>query len=255
MIAENRQTPVNLVLSAGRTGTVFLTNLLEQVSGVHVVHEPFPARYELMLGNMRNDIGIGKSLARKLFLSVRKNRFSNGELGHKYIEINPLMCPLVDLLKELDRPLNVVHMVRDPLSWVKSIDAFRASKFVRPFYPLIPFSTPFPTPRPEGWKQMSHVERQLCRWRFCNEQILSQRPHYARYALVRYEDLFSEQPEVRMENLKKVFETLQVPMDSVDTTDVFKQRKNSAPNKPIATVDRETVATICGSVSEQFGYA
>lgn len=255
MIAETQVSPVNFVLSAGRTGTVFLTNLFEQLNDVHVAHEPFPARYELMLANMRNDLGVGDSLIRKLFLSTRKRRFAESSQAEKYIEINPLMCPLVDLLKELERPVHVVHMIREPLSWVKSITAFRASRFVRPFYPLIPFSTPFPSPRPAGWQRLSHIERQLWRWRFCNEQIIAQKSHFSRYALVRYEDLFSDEEKTRLESLKRICETLQIPMDSIDPSRAFGDRKNPSPPRPLVSVEKETVGHICGELASQLGYA
>jgi hypothetical protein len=255
MIARNQDDPVNFVLSAGRTGTVFLTRLFEPVSNVQVVHEPFPARYELMLANMRNDFGLGKSLVRKLFLSSRKKRYASLSQNEKFIEVNPLMCPLVDLLKELDRPIHVVHMVREPLSWVKSISAFQASKYVRPFYPYIPFSTPFPSPRPAGWEKLNSTERQLWRWRFCNEQILAQREHFSRYSLVRYEDLFSQDQSKRMENVKSICETFEIPIDLVDTTSAFQQRQNPAPARSVAPVNEQVAFDICSDFSRQLGYA
>ena len=255
MNTNRSDAPVNFVLSAGRTGTVFLTKLFEPVSHVRVVHEPFPARYELMLANLRNEWGIGKSVVRQLFLTARQKRYASLAVDETYIEVNPLMCPLVDLLKELDRPINVVHMVREPLSWVKSISAFRASKFVRPFYPLIPFSTPFPSPRPAGWDKLNSTERQLWRWRFCNEQIIAQKEHFRRYALVRYEDLFCSDLEKRLANVKAICDTFDVPIELVDTVNAFHERQNPAPRKPIAPVHEETAIEICGDFAKQFGYA
>lgn len=254
MIASHSVKPADFVLSAGRTGTVFLTNLFEQFDGVEVVHEPFPARYELVLGNIRNDLGIGRSLVRNLFVSARSGRFSESEQDKQYIEINPLICPVIDQLKELKRPLQVVHMVREPLSWAKSICAFRASKFVRPLYPLIPFANPYPSPRPEGWRELSNIEKQLWRWRFCNEQILAHKSEFSRYTLIRYEDLFCQDEEIRESNLRRICEVFQLPFEQIDVSTAFEQRKNPAPKRDVEDVSIESIERICGGLAVELGY-
>src|SRR5262249_53169080 len=119
---------VCFVLSAGRTGTVFLAEWLHShFPEIVAVHEPSPARYELVLANLRNEIGIGGGALRWLFKAARKRRMQRVLPGRGYVEINPLLCPALDLLTEIPQPFNIVHMVRAPLSWAKSITQFRAS--------------------------------------------------------------------------------------------------------------------------------
>ena len=84
-----RQLPkLRYILSAGRTGTVFLERLLnKKLVGVNAAHEPAQTRYLMMLANLRNDWGVGKSILERLFErgQLRRNR----EKGPNYIESFP----------------------------------------------------------------------------------------------------------------------------------------------------------------------
>ena len=123
-----------------------------------VEHEPFPSRYELVLGNLGNYSGLGTGLARRIFHAARRRRLKALGPGERYIEINPLLCPVVEFLGEFDRELNFVHMVREPLSWARSINTFKASQFIRPFFDFIPFNSPYPSPRPVGWRTQERFQ-------------------------------------------------------------------------------------------------
>jgi hypothetical protein len=236
---------------------VFLTHLLSKhFPHVVVEHEPFPSRYEMLLGNLGNDLGIGKGLARRIFHGTRRKRLKSLAPDGCYVEINPLLCPILEFLPELNRPLNVVHMVREPLSWAKSISRFKASRYVRPFIDLIPFNSPYPTPRPPGWRHLDTLKQQLWRWRYCNEQILKYRESYTKYCLVRYEDLFSEETKTRQRSIENVLDTLQIASDGKHVYDSFSQRINASPEgrEPSgATVVK--VREICGDLMSTFGYA
>ncbi len=64
--------PLYYVLSAGRTGTVFLENLVKtHCPGVRIEHEPSPTRYLMMLGNLRNDFGLLGGAARAMARDIR----------------------------------------------------------------------------------------------------------------------------------------------------------------------------------------
>lgn len=243
------------VLSAGRTGTVALaTRLGELLPNTVVVHEPPPARVELLIGNLRNDTGFGADLARWLFLRTRRRRLERLPAGSGYVEINPLLCPIIDLLPALMVPFNVVHMVRQPAAWSQSITAFGASARYRAVIDFIPFAKPYPNPRPQGWRGMTEIERALWRWRVCNERILALRPQCAAYALVRYEDVFSSDPGRRAEAFGKVLRLMPgnptSRMASIDPS----ERHNPRPNAKVAALTPEIVRMVCGDLAGQFGY-
>ena len=141
------QQPWRYIISAGRTGTVFLESFFNlHCPGVTAVHEPAPSRQHLMLANLRNEWGIGGSL---LSWHFQKSRLARLEArSGAYVEINPHLCPFTDLLPDPLRPLRVVHMVREPSSWTASMLGFKASTSFRDVIDYIPFATPYPVPRP-----------------------------------------------------------------------------------------------------------
>lgn len=248
---------VCFVLSAGRTGTVFLTHLLaKNFPQAYVVHEPFPARFELILGNLRNDTGFGEGLLRRLLQAARSRRLSCLREGRSYIELNPMLCPLCDLLPQLTQSFSIVHMVREPLSWATSIASFRASKPFRSLIRFVPFAKPYPHPRPEGWPSLNELERALWRWRFCNERIRSLRPHSRHYTVLRYEDIFSEDPERRSRSLGQLLIHLPVGFDGSLPNADFAARANPKPVTSHAfSISEARVKAICGDLMSCFGYA
>ena len=243
------------MLSAGRTGTVALAKRLgELLPSAVVVHEPPPARLELLIGNLRNDTGLGADLARRLFLRTRRRRLKRLPAGSGYVEINPLLCPIIDLLPALKVPFNVVHMVRQPATWAQSITAFGASARYRTVIDFIPFAKPYPCPRPRGWNGMTETERALWRWRVCNERILALRSQCAAYALVRYEDVFSNDAGRRAESFAQVLRLMPGNPASRTASIDLSERHNPAPNAKVAAVAPDTVRAVCGELAGQFGY-
>lgn len=241
------------ILSAGRTGTVFLTDLLtKSLPKALVVHEPFPARYELVLGNFRNATGFGDAVLRRMFLRSRSERMRQAG----YVEINPLLCPITDLLLLLPVPLNIIHVVREPISWSQSIAAFRSSAGVRHVIDYIPFAKPYPSSRPKNWSELAEVDRALWRWNFCNERIAGLKPHAQRYALLRYEDLFSDDLALRQSALDSIAGVLPMRWEGKVTAETMMQRKNPRPSdKGQAKPNRALARTLCGDLASQFGYA
>ena len=239
-------------LSAGRTGTVFLSGLLSRMlPDVVVRHEPFPARYELMLGNLRKDWGVGDHFLRWIFQKSRAPKIRSAP----YIELNPFLCPATDLLAELSVPFNIVHIVRDPLSWAKSMTAFRASRKFRPFIGMIPFAKPFPSPRPAGWHAMQEIERSLWRWRYCNSSILEIENLARNYALVRYEDLFSADRKARSVALDRIVALLPRAPKAPIEEEAFFKKLNPAPDvKDKDDISKDTLYRICGDLMQKFGY-
>ncbi|MBX2801761.1 MAG: hypothetical protein KTR31_29045 [Myxococcales bacterium] len=243
------------VLSAGRTGTVFLTQTLPRhVGQLHCVHEPMGSRSLLMAANLRNLWGVGDGWVRDRFRSGLRRRLEAVPAGHRYVEVNPMMCALTDELAQLPA-LSVVHLVREPTSWVRSIRAFRASGVRRHLIDHTPLANPYPAPRPPGWLLTSQVERALWRWRFCNEQIEALAPHCARYVRLRHEDLFSGSRDARSAALLTLLDVLQRPAPADLTPLLQAPPANRAPSRRPVTIDPARVAEICGPVARRMGYA
>ena len=251
--ASVSEAPLRYVLSAGRTGTVFLERLInEQLAGVTAAHEPPATRYQMMLANLRNDLGAGGSLLKRIFDRSRESRLK--KMPGIYVEINPFLCPMTDLVPKPGHGLRVVHMVRDPASWAISIATFRASTRFRGIIDHVPFAKPYPSPRPEGWPNLSEFERALWRWRWCNERISSLEPVAEAYALVRYEDLFSADGPVQEAALSTIVETLDLPGKLVATADTMSMRANPSEG-PGPDADTQATHRICGDLARTYGYA
>jgi len=245
--------PLRYVLSAGRTGTVFLQRLVgDHLDGVTVVHEPAATRYLMILANLRNDWGIGGSALKWLFEWARSRRISAGP--GIYVEINPFLCAMTDLLPKPGHGLRIVHMVRDPATWAVSITTFKASTRFRHGIKYVPFAKPYPVPRPEGWQRLNEYERSLWRWNWCNERIGQLEANSEAYALVRYEDLFAPNSSVRSAAFETLVTTLDLPGQLEPAPDELRVRANAWDGDGLG-IDRQSAARICGKLARAYGYA
>ncbi len=247
-------TPI-LVLSAGRTGTVFLTRTLPDLFPQLVaMHEPAGSRTTLMLGNARNWSGAGTLLLRRRLRRQLSERWSGLQPGQIGLEVNPMLCPVAELLPELVQPLRVVHLVRHPASWVRSIRTFRASTRFRNVIDHVPFANPYPSPRPPGWWRANRVERALHRWVYCNEQILSLQPVADAYALVRYEDLFGGPSVARTQAVSQLFGVIGLDPPADEGVLFERERANPSPRSSAIEVPDKDVKRVCGSLTTALGY-
>ncbi len=216
------------ILSAGRTGTVFLEKLLSVYAPrATAQHEPAPTREQMMLANLRNDFGIGGGVLRRWFQKARAKRV--GAASGPYIEINPFLCAMTDLLCDGPRPARIVHVTREPESWARSMTVFKASTKFRWFIDYIPFAKPYPSPRPKGWSRWSFYERNLARWVWCNSRIRALADTAQAYTHLRYEDLFNEDQQVRETAVMQVFDTLGLERPKQIDWALFQTRANPAP--------------------------
>ena len=240
------------ILSAGRTGTVFLSHLINEcLDGVHAAHEPGYSRYQMMLANLRNDWGIGGGLLSRVFESSRAPR--ERAAAGIYVEINPFLCPMTDLLPKAGTELRIVHLVRDPASWATSIATFKASTRFRHLIDAIPFAKPFPSPRPPGWSKFSDYERALWRWNWCNSRISALQPMAEAYGIIRFEDLVSTNHAIREAALDKIAGTLALPGKLRLPAD-----ERMLPTNPSSAVetapDYAAAKRISGQMARRYGY-
>lgn len=243
--------PLYYVLSAGRTGTLFLESLVRQhCPEVMIEHEPSPSRYLMMLGNLRNDLGILHGAT--LRLADHHRRGFHYRCG-KQIEVNPFLCAVTDLLSHPTRPLRIVHIVRSPGDWAQSMSTFKASTRYRHMIDYVPFAKPFPVPRPAGWGKLTSFEKNLHRWIWCNRRIAALEPVAEAYVLVRSEDIFSGNEAQRDDALARIFEVLDLPRLGDLTPDVFNQRVNPSP-AGVNLRNADTERGVCGPAAAEFGY-
>ena len=183
----------NAVISTGRTGTVFLTHFINSIAGDEVaVHEPSFSRQLYLLGNLFGYHGWNRTSLVRRYMVIRKSRIG---CAQDYIELNPFLCPVADLLADIPYTLKVAHLVRDPRTWVPSMISHEASGYRKPLIRKVPFNLPRDKRFGREWHKMTLVEKMLWRWSVFNRNISKLELSGCQYELFRYEDIFASDSE------------------------------------------------------------
>lgn len=183
-----------VIVSTGRTGTNFLARLLNRPElGLIAKHEPPPT-----LGDLGNDFITGrKSLeqTKRIILRDRAGIFGAIE-DQMYIESNSGLIFLLPALKELIPNLKVIHVVRNPIDFVRSgvNRSYRSKGKVFQTYAEEKNwklrTSDFPEVA-EDWAAMDMYERFMWTWALKNDyaaRFVRENPSMA--LRVRFEDIF-----------------------------------------------------------------
>ncbi len=225
------QTPAYaLVLSGGRTGTTYLTELMQKAyPRALVLQEPIPSRSLWMLSNAADWGFPTRELALRIFWTTRRSWLRRNGNYSRLVEINPFLTPYAHLLRPEHGNPRILHIVRHPFTWVSSILAFKAHGWRAHFVPHLPLAHGRPREAAEFWSGLTDVERFAWRWKKINERIESCGRNGLSYLRIRYEDMF--------ERDRPVFETMRAAIEhlgmdaSLLPADVFclSKRVNCAP--------------------------
>lgn len=220
----------NAVISTGRTGTVFLTHFINSAAGDEIaVHEPSFSRQLYLLANMFSYHGWNRSSLVRLYMAIRKSRIGSEQ---NYIELNPFLCPVADLLADIPYTLKVAHLVRDPRTWVPSMISHEASGYRKFLIRKVPFNLPRDKKYGKEWHKMSLVEKMLWRWSVLNRTISKLEHRGCQYELFRYEDIFSSNSETLANSRGRFLRFMDLGMDSsVDNTSSDK-KFNASRKRP-----------------------
>ncbi len=252
---------LRFILSAGRTGTVFLSRALAKLYPQHeVVHEPPSSRRMFMLWNAEAAGLAPAGSARRLFVQNRRRVLAaNG--SRLRIEINPFLHPLAPELHELVDPLYVVHLVRDARDWIRSMANFGAAGWRRHLIEYTPFARTIHPAAKRGWSGLDTFSRFAWRWQLANEQLLSLAEHTDYYCRIRYEDLFSADESAAGISLRQLVSGLQIEETDRMADICWTQRANPGRHGKIddwrewPEEVRDRVMDICGPLMKEFGYA
>lgn len=193
MDAEKQQ--IGFILSTGRTGTKFMEKYInETFSSAVCFHEPHPKQIFNIFSNMylMNSIR-GRWIA---WYFVNRRRKLWREIGGKrYIESNPYLYGCIEPFLEKFDEMQVLHIVRHPVSYMKShINNGFWHGMKRFFNEVVPYwdTSKMVKDSAPGEDPLYHL---IKRWQVINQWITSyqQRTDYLR---IRFEDLFSPEPEV-----------------------------------------------------------
>ena len=260
------QTDNYFVLSTGRTGTTFLYHFLGHLYPMlGCFQEPPPNWFYNFASNLYVTGAVGKvqkSLIRRHFL-WRRNRLIQKMEGNKYVEINPFIFGLGPFLKELLGEIKILHIIRNPLTYIPSVLNY-----------LPPVLYRFPAPWRPGlrdrflWnlnvdrgKALSNIEKKAWFWVSVNREIASYETFSAKYLRLKFEDLFSPERDLRDTTLRKLFAFMALlPPGDWNSSELAskknERRENFVPDwGQWDEQTRASVLEICRPLMEEFGYA
>ena len=204
-----------------------------------------------MLANLRNRTGLFHTTLASWFRRDRSKR--ECKAAGAYVEINPFLCAMSDLLPEPGRALNIAMIVREPAAWAQSMTVFKASRKYRHVIDFVPFAKPSPFPRPADWSAMPEFERNLARWVWVNERILDLQKAADRFSIVRFENLFGPGKEARKGALAALFDGLDLRIPTNVDWSMFERRANPGPSSNIQ-FDQTATIRIAGKLGKALGY-
>lgn len=222
---EEKQT-FSAVLSAGRTGTVFLTHLINSQAGDEIaVHEPPFSRLVYLMGNLFGYHGWNRSGLIRFYMAIRKSRIDRTK---NYIELNPFLCPVAELLADIPYTLKVAHLVRDPRTWVPSMISHEASGRRKFLIRKVPYNLPRDKKFGQEWRTKTLIEKMLWRWSVFNRAISTLEHSGCQYKLFRYEDLFSGNTEALAESRGRFLRFLDLRPNSSAGDSSFGKKYNAS---------------------------
>jgi hypothetical protein len=253
---------VVLLLSTGRTGTKALATYFDTAfPTVCALHEPPRSRHLRVASNKYLRGRLTRQRLVELYADARRDRFA--KIGEPiYIESNPFLHGFVDALDEIFDAPRVVHIVRDPRTYVRSYinhGAFRGIKgLAARYYPDWMIKPERLDPAaPRRWRDMSQVERLAWRWDTINGvlergvALLGER-----YVRLKFEDVFAEDGS----GLRRLAEWVGLPQSSQ-----FERLREEPVNASKARLlpkfdqwdaaDQRALLEWCGPRMQRYGYA
>lgn len=208
-MTNNIEIPITFILSTGRTGTQFFSSYLtESCHDILCLHEPKPSRRFKWYSNFYLNQKISSAFVARQFLKSRQNVLKRTDYSH-YVESSNFMFGNMPAIEQVASELSVIHLVREPLSYIRShlnkgfwsgIKGFTARN--------IPGWLEFLDP--EIRKSGDPVLILAARWIYVNRIIGSYQQKYP-YLNIRFEDLFNADIKTGIESLNTIREFLQCP--------------------------------------------
>lgn len=254
---------VVFIVSSGRTGTTALaTHLDASYDNVCALHEPKPS-WRLRRASGKAVCGrMGKQELVDLLADCRRSLVDRISQPI-YIESNPFLGGFVEAFGEVfDKP-KIIHVVRDPRTYVRSsmnFGAFRGLKKLANLF--IPYWLPkpdyMPGPRQYAWRQMSEPQRMAWYWSIINRALDRAADISAdSYIRIRFEDLFAKDGS----GLNTLTDWIGLPRSPRLSADANREQVNASRDRNFPRwVDwpgelKGQLLEYCGELMDKYGYS
>ncbi len=253
---------VVIVLSTGRTGTMALAQYFQDCYGdVTALHEPRPSRRLRLVSNRYLCGQINREKLIEAFARRRRKLFARIDTP-VYIEANNFLHGFLDAFDELFDSPRIVHVVRDPRTFIRSwinFGVFRGRKGLAVRY--MPYWLLKPELLDRGasrrWKDMSPYEKLAWYWTAINSELNRGESLFGeRYLRLRFEDLFAGAGE----SLCDLAEWIALPRQSglaerSRTDRVNASRRDGCPDwDRWSEQERQDVLDHCRELMDYYGY-
>jgi hypothetical protein len=255
---------VVVVVSTGRTGTQALAHHLDACyDDVTALHEPRPSRHLRLLSNRALAGKLTREQGIRALLRSRERLF-RGIDSPMYVESNWYVYGLLEALKDIAPRAKVLHVVRDPRTYIPSGINFGqfsglralATRFV-PYWYLKPEQAPQRLEPRKPWSQHTEPERLAWHWKVVNGEIDRVAPLFGdNFMRIRYEDLFGSEAT----SLGRLLEWIGLP-DRTAMRERMREKKVNAstarrcpPWREWELAERHAVLDLCGDRMRDYGY-
>ncbi|MFM8320035.1 MAG: hypothetical protein ACKOC5_03885 [Chloroflexota bacterium] len=251
-----------IIVSTGRTGTVFFAGLLADLfPNIEAFHERGFSHSLNILSNLYYSKLIPKSVLTTAWKAFKSRELNECQKPY-IVEANTFLYGVVATAPELYPGLRVVHLVRDPRSYVRSHinwNAHRARSYVASRF--VPFWRPNPflvgqMPLAQAVR-LSEFERYCWIWDFKNRAIQQLEKSSVPYLRLRFEDFFGGPAPEQQFNCMLEFMGLP-PVSGVEARfrkpaneakgDSFPAWQNWSPGMCARLVE------LCGPLMSAYGY-
>jgi len=257
------------IVSSGRTGTKAIAQHLARCyPDVCALHEPAPS-WRLRMATTRAICGRAKNEELVSLLVKLRRRLIAGVKQPIFVESNPYLSGFVEVLGEVFEGASVVHVVRDPRTYVRSgmnFGAFRGMKRLAAEW--WPNWFPKPEDRRGGepqinaderrsmhWSEMDAIERLAWFWGLVNSHLNRGEGVYGqKYLRVRFEELFLG------DGLERLTDWMGLPRSSAMIEEAKKERVNASKRDELPEwekwcgADQHKVMKHCEHLMRVYGY-
>ena len=242
-----QETQIFFMLGTGRSGTQFLSTLLDKIPETHVAHEPVLTDFAAYIRAFHSESEAYKYVAdfrqKEIYSRVRNMRISS------YGEVNGALRRHVEPLKEAFPHATLIHLVRDGRDVVRSV--MSRSLFHQP-HPMTRLLVPKKgDPWRKDWQRMDHFERVCWLWQIDNRFV---RERTAR--TVQFEQLIADYGYFK----ERILEPLQLSLSEASWRQAVARPKNATKAYAMPhwsqwdASRREAFKRICGDEMKLCGY-
>lgn len=243
------------ILSTGRTGTKFLATYFNaNFPDVTALHEPKPSYHLRSAANAYIAGALGQGAAKRLLLHARRKHFEAAQPF--YIESNPWLWGFFDVLTQLEPTPTIIHVVRDPRTYVRSTIRHGNLQGVKQLANVVVPYWYVPIRQVLAGKPQTPVGRFAAKWRLVNGYLMQHGADYPQYHMVKFEHLFDEEESGVQQVCTALSLAYPGPSANVSTSDRINRGKlkDLGPWQEWPQSWRDELTHICAPLMQQLGY-